>query len=131
MAGTPLRSLVKSKSKMPSGALLAKLAQLGATSMAAKTPETGEKEVTSRAKEIEVVAVDSELAAETTDLVVKTRDRKRHRKDTEIQSHHHHHKKSKDSVAPPVIGSSSLAGRSYQSEMAKLRVHLDQVSYTS
>ena len=83
MAGQSLRRF-ESRPKMPSKALLAMLAKREATSMAVRTPETREKEVTSRAKEIPVVTLESEIGVEGSGLVVKECDRKRNKKDKRI-----------------------------------------------
>ena len=58
--------------------------------MAARAPETGEKvvEVSSRALEVHEVPDLSGISVEGTEVVVKERDRKRHKKDGEAHSRH-------------------------------------------
>lgn len=128
VAGKPLKALVESKPKMPSRALLVKLAKRGATSMAARTPETGEKEVTSRDKTVAVVALDSDPTEEIADLVTRERGRKRIQEDAESPFRRPPQKKLKKPAAVREENVDSVAVPSYRDEMTRLKGHLDQVT---
>lgn len=139
MAGAPLRAFIKKRPKMMSDAIMALLAQRGATSLAARAPESaGEKgdEETSRptdptlkALEVEPVPSAELPSTEVVDLSTE-KERKRHRKGDDGPSHSRH-KKSKSSsrskssgvVKPPKI---PVAG-SFPQAVTTAKGRLDQV----
>ena len=115
---------MESRPKMPSKAIPAMQAKRGATSMAARTPETLEKEVTSRAKEVLVVILESEVGADKSELSL--RDCKRHSKDGEGHSRPPHQKKPKEFVS--LVADVVVAAKaSYREEVKRLKGRLDQV----
>lgn len=141
MAGAPLRALIKKSPKMMSDAIMALLAQRGATSLAARAPESagekGDEETSRPTKPIsQVIEVEPVLSVEvpSTEVVDLSteKERKRHRKNSDEPSHSHRKKsksgsrsKSSDTVKPP---KAPVTG-SFPKAVTTAKNHLDQVSY--
>ena len=139
VAGAPLRALIKKAPKMMSDTIMALLAQRGATSLAARAPESaGEKgdEETSRLSKpiptIVHVEPDSSADPPSTEVVDLSHDKekKRHRKGGDEASHSHRKKsksssrsKSSDVVKPPKIPTTG----SFPQAVTTAKNRLDQV----
>lgn len=139
VAGAPLRALIKKSPKMMSDTIMALLAQRGATSLAARAPESagekGDEETSRPSKPIPaIVDVEPDPSAElpSTEVVdlSNEKERKRHRKNGDESSHSHRKKsksssrsKSSDVVKPPKV---PIAG-SFPQAVTTAKNRLDQV----